>query len=169
MLSPHLVRHIEQHAEKLASEIVDELLRHPRTTSLRQVDREELLHHTRAVYERLGDWVAGRTEAEVEATFGARGRDRFLEGVPIEEMVFALVLMKRQLRHHTKQVSSLVSAAEIHAEMEVDAMVGTFFDRVLYAMVCGYEAGRHEAQHPKHRPTSTALGDMKPKNVGWIP
>lgn len=169
MLSLHLVRHIEQRADKLAGELVDELLRHPRTTSLRQVDREELLQHTRAVYQQLGDWVAGRTEAEVEATFAPRGRDRFLEGVPIEEMVFSLILIKRQLRHHTKQVSSLSSAAEIHSEMEVDAMIGTFFDRALYAMVKGYEAGRQEAAHPTRHSTSSALGEMKPGNIGWVP
>ena len=169
MLSPHLVRHIEQQAEKLAGEMLDEVLRHPRTTSFRQLDREELLQHTRAIYEHLGQWLAGRTEAEVEATFAPRGRDRFVEFVPIEEMVFSLILVKRQLRHRIRQVSQLGSAAEIHSEMEVDGIIGTFFDRVIYAMVCGYEAGRREAQHPKHQPVSSALGEMKPGNIGWVP
>jgi hypothetical protein len=169
MLSPHLVRQIEQRADKLSVEIVDEVLHDPHTPSFKRLSREELLENSHEFFQHLGDWLAGRTEAEVERTFGPRGRDRFLEGIPIDEVVYSLILVKRLLRRHTKQVSGLSSAAEIHSEMEVDAMVGSFFDRVLYAFVRGWEQARHDGEHPRRQPTSTALGEMKPGNIGWIP
>ena len=168
MLSPHLIRQIEQHAERLAIGLADELLHNPRTTSLRDIPRDELLGHIREFYAHLGDWLAGRTEADVELAFGLRGRDRFLEGIPLDEMVWTLVLIKRQLRDHTRQVSGLSSAAEIHSEMEVDAMIGTFFDKVLYAMVRGYEDARRAGEHP-HQRAASLLGDARPGNIGWIP
>jgi hypothetical protein len=168
MLSPHLIRHIERHAERLAIEIVDEVLHNPRTPSFRQLGREALIVHVHDTYSHVGDWLAGRTDAEIEAIFAPRGRDRFLEGIPIDELVMSLILVKRQLRRHTHQVSGLTSAAEIHSEMEVDGMVGTFFDKVLYAMVRGWEAARRDAERPSPRGTPV-LGQMKPGNIGWIP
>lgn len=168
MLSPHLIRQVEQHAEKLAEGLVDELLLHPQTTSYRRLARAELLAHGKAFYSQIGDWIAGRSDAEIAARFGPQGGDRFAEGVPLEEMVLALTLVKRHLRRHTHQVSALASAAEMHAEMEVDAMIGAFYDKVLYAMVKGYEAARAEAALP-HRRGAPVLGAMKPGNLGWVP
>ncbi len=168
MLSPHLIRQVEQHAEKLAEGLVEELLQHPGTTAYRRLARAELLAHSRDLYERLGDWLAGRSHAEVDARFGPRGGDRFAEDVPIEEVVLALILSKRHLRQHIKQASALGSAAEIHAEMEVDQMVGAFYDKVTYAMVRGYEAARRDAAQPRKHGTPL-LGAMKPGNIGWVP
>lgn len=168
MLSPHLIRQVEQHADKLAESLVDELLQHPHTTAFRRLARAELIAHTQAFYAQIGDWIAGRSDAEVAAKFGPRGRDRFAEGIPLEEMVLSLILVKRHLRRHTHQVSGLTSAAEIHGEMEVDATVGAFYDKVLYAMVAGYEAARREAAHPQPK-GSSLLGEMKPGNIGWVP
>jgi hypothetical protein len=168
MLSPHLIRQVEQHADRLAESLVDELLQHPHTTHYRRLARPELLAHSRELHGQLGEWLAGRSNAEIDAKFGPRGRDRFVEGVPLEEVVLALILAKRQLRRHTKEGSGLATAAEIHAEMEVDAMVGAFYDKVLYAMVRGYEEARREAAHPP-RPGRPMLGEMKPGNIGWVP
>lgn len=168
MLSPHLIRQVEQHAEHLAEALVEELLQHPHTTAYRRLARAELLAHSRELHAQLGDWLAGRSHAEVDARFGPRGRDRFVEGVPLEEMVLSLILAKRHLRRHTRQASGLGTAAEIHAEMEVDHTIGAFYDKVLYAMVRGYEAARHDAAHPQ-REARPVLGEMKPGNIGWVP
>ncbi len=168
MLSPHLIRQVEQHGEKLAASLVEELLQHPGTTSYRTIARDELLAHSRDLYERLGDWLAGRSHAEIDARFGPRGASRFAESVPVEEVVLALIISKRRLRRHTKEVSALSNAAEIHAEMEVDQMVGAFYDKVTYAMVRGYEAARREAAHPQKHGTPL-LGAMKPGDIGWVP
>jgi hypothetical protein len=168
MLSPHLIRQVEQHAEKLAEGLVEELLQHPGTTAYRRLARVELLAHSRDLYERLGDSLAGRSHEEVDAHFGPRGADRFAENVPIEEVVLALILSKRRLRQHIKQASALTTAAEIHAEMQLDGMLGAFYDKVTYAMVRGYEAARRDAAHPAKHGTPL-LGAMKPGNIGWVP
>jgi hypothetical protein len=136
---------------------------------MQKIPREELLGHVRESYSHLGDWLAGRPDADVEQYFGARGRDRYLEGIPVDEMVWTMVLAKRQLREHTHQVSGLTSAAEIHAEMEIDAMIGSFFDKVIYSMVRGYEQSRRNGEVPHRRPAPSVLGDAKPGNIGWIP
>ena len=168
MLSPHLIRQVEQHPEKLPQGLAEGLLQHPGTTAYPHPAPAQLLPPARDLYERLGDWLAGRSHAEVDARFGPRGADRFAEGVPIEEVVLALILSKRHLRHHMKQASALASAAEIHAEMEVDKMVSAFYDKVPYAMVRGYEAARRDAAQPRKHGTPL-LGAMKPGNIGWVP
>ena len=169
MLSPHLVRQVEQHADRLADELVEELLRNSRTPTFRRLDREALHDQLSAVYQHLGQWLGSRSEADVHTTFVARGRDRYEEHVPLEELVYMLILVKRQLRERTRQVSGLSSAAEIHSDMEIDGMIGTFFDRVLYAMVSGYEEARRDAGHPHQVRETTLLGEGKPSHLTWVP
>lgn len=169
MLSPHLVRQVELRADKLASDLAERLQHDPHTPSYQRLDRHTLSRHLLAVYQNLGSWLAGRTEAEVDAYFGPIGAERFHEQIPVAEMVYAVILAKRELRGHTQQVSSLASAVEIHAEMEIDAMVGKFFDRVLHAMVRGHDAARERHAKGAERSPGPELGELKPTHMGWVP
>lgn len=166
MLSPHLILQVEQHAEALAAALADELGRDPRTPAYRHVARAELIAHVQDTYAHLGDWLAGRTDGEVEARFGPQGRDRFNEGVPLEQMVWAIVLARRQLHAYLRQTTEVSSAAEMHSVTQVEELASRFFDRVLFAQVSGYEAARREGPH---RQTSRVLGAMQPGNIGWVP
>lgn len=167
MLSPHLVRQVELQAERIATELAERLHVDPHTPSYRRFPRETVAHYALAVYERLGAWLTGRSEQELESLFAPIGEDRYHEQVPLHELVYALILAKRQLRSHTHQVSSLSSASEIHSEMEFDAMIGRFFDKVIYAMVQGYEAARARAS--RDRPSPHAPGEPQKTHMGWVP
>src|SRR5262245_13721748 len=54
MLSAHLIRTIEMHAEELTRELLDDLGRNPRTPSFHSLTREELRSRVYDVYHNLG-------------------------------------------------------------------------------------------------------------------
>ena len=78
------------------------------------------------------------------------GRTRFREGVPVSELVYALVVTKHHLRRYIRDhglvdfagdrvVPDELLPLELHSIQELNYQVGEFFDRALYHLARGYE------------------------------
>jgi hypothetical protein len=88
------------------------------------------------------------------------GASRFREGVPISELIYAVILTKRHLRRYIREhgvedfAGDLVAPAELlpvalYSVQELNYQVGEFFDRALYHLARGYEA--EAAGRPRRR------------------
>jgi hypothetical protein len=145
MLSAYLVRMIENHAEELTREVLDDLTQNPKTPAWHSLSRDEIHRRVYDLYHNLGHWLADNSEAGVARTYGQIGRDRFHENVPLPELVYASVLVKDHLRNFVRRAGVVYSALELHREVELNLMIGHFFDTALYHQVKGYEEARAEA------------------------
>ena len=92
-----------------------------------------------SVYRNLGHWLGHNSEEPVEAAYSALARRRSEEGVPLEELVFALILTKNHLRNYIRTAGFMDSAVELHQERELHRLVGNFFDSAIYYAVRAYE------------------------------
>ncbi len=147
MLSPRLVKMIEDHAEELTASLVNDLQSNTRTPHYHSLTREELHHRTYDVYRNLGQWLSHETEATIESSYAHLAKRRFAEGIPLSEVVYALILTKEHLREYVRFSGLIDSAVELHSERELHRLIGQFFDRAIYYTVKGYE---HETvQHGK--------------------
>jgi hypothetical protein len=151
MLSARLVRMIEDHAEELARGAVRDLQSHTRTAAYHKLSPEQLHRRVYDVYHNLGRWVGEKAEAAIEATYSELGRRRHAEGVPVSQVVYALILTKDHLRDYIRTTDVVDSAVELYQEEELNRMVGHFFDKAIYFTVKGYEAAASGA-----RPQATA-------------
>jgi hypothetical protein len=143
MLSTRLVRLIEDHAEELTRGVLDDLQHNARTLSYHKLSREELHHRVYTVYRNLGDWLGHVAEEGIEAAYCELGQTRQAEGIPLSEVIYALLLTKYHLREHIRSRGLVDSAVELYQEQELQRLVGRFFDRAIYHTVRGYEhAGR---------------------------
>ena len=145
MLSAYLVRMIENHAADLTREVLDDLVQHPNTPSFHALSRDELHKRAFDLYHNLGQWLADKSEADVEATYSSLGRKRFHEGLPLSEVLYAHLLIKDHLRNFVRRAGVVYSALELHREVELNLMIGHFFDKALYYMARGYELAQAEA------------------------
>jgi Zn-dependent peptidase ImmA (M78 family) len=145
MLSAYLVRMIENHAEDLTREVLDDLTQNPKTPAWHTLSRDELHRRVYDLYHNLGHWLADKSEALVERTYSQMGRERFAEHVPLTELVFATMLIKDHLRNFIRRAGVVYSALELHREVELNLMIGHFFDKALYYAVTGYEEARAES------------------------
>jgi len=146
MLLPWLMRLIETHANDLTESLMKDVRVNPRTASLHEVAEAELTARGFDLYHNLGRWLGERNEDEIEATYRENGRRRFREGVPLSELVCALILMKQHLWDFIRENDLPETATNLYGEEQLEMMVGQFFDKALYHAVRGYEdAWFHEA------------------------
>ncbi|MGE3841145.1 MAG: RsbRD N-terminal domain-containing protein [Vicinamibacterales bacterium] len=170
MLSGYLVRFVEQHADILTDELVTDLLSNSKTASYRRLSRDELRQHCFEIYHGLGRWLGDTDDPALESRVEALGRERFHEGVPLSEQVYAVGLMKQHLREKIRSVGVVYSALELHNELHLSLLIGRFFDRMLYSLVKGYEMAADEGGHPAKPPRSSkSLLGESPVNVEWVP
>jgi hypothetical protein len=143
MLSDSLVQMIEDHAEQLTRGLVDDLKSNKLTAHYHHLTREELHHRTYNVYRNLGHWIASETEATIESAYTALGKARHAEGIPLCEVVYALILAKKHLREYIRFSGLSDSAVDLHRERELQQLVGQFFDKAIYHPIKGFE---HQAE-----------------------
>ncbi|MGD1156326.1 MAG: hypothetical protein ABSA41_10900 [Terriglobia bacterium] len=139
MLSVRLVQMIEDHADELTQGLISSLQSNPRTPHYHNLTYEELHYRTYSVYRNLGHWLSHKSEEPIEASYTDLAKRRFAEGVPLEEVVFALISTKNHLDDYVRSMGLMDSAVELHQERELKRLVGNFFDKAIYYTVRAYE------------------------------
>jgi hypothetical protein len=139
MLSARLVRTIEDHAEELTRGVLNDLATNQKTPNYHRLSREELHRRVYDVYRNLGRWLSDTSDAPIEASYSELGHRRGREGVPLSEVVYALVLTKHHLREYIRSSGLVESVVELYQEEELNELVGRFFDKAVYYTVAGYE------------------------------
>jgi hypothetical protein len=174
MLATYLLRIIERHSDALADALVEDLTTNERTPSYRRLEPETLRERTHAVYRHLVDWLADGTDVQIAARFDALGQQRFDEHVPLEELVYAIILTKRHVRDSVSRLNEIGSAIELHYVIDLHAMIDLFFDRALHATVTGYEQRRREPLRDPERWAKFGIEASQGVKVsahlgGWVP
>ena len=139
MLTSRLVQTIEDNAEELTRGLIKDLQSNSRTPHYHRQTYEELHHRTHTVYKNLGHWISQRNEEPIAANYTDLANRRYQEGVPLEEVVFALSSTKNHLYTFIRTAGLMDSALELHQERELRRLVGHFFDRAIYYTVRAYE------------------------------
>ncbi|HTS70116.1 MAG TPA: hypothetical protein VMO17_14135 [Terriglobia bacterium] len=140
MLTVRLVQMIEDHAEELTRGVIKDLQSNPRTPHYHHLTYEELHYRTYTVYRNLGHWISQGTEEPIVANYTDLAVRRHAEGVPLEEVVFALISIKNHLYTYVRTTGLMDSAMELHQERELRRLVGHFFDKAIYFTVKAYES-----------------------------
>lgn len=138
MLSVRLVQMIEDHAEELTQGLIKDLQTNSRTPHYHQLTSDELHYRTYAVYRNLGHWISQQSEEPIAANYADLAIRRYAEGVPLEEIVFALILTKNHLYAYVRTSGLVDSAVELHQERELRRLIGHFFDNAIFYTVRAY-------------------------------
>jgi hypothetical protein len=137
-------------AHRLAADVAQDLITNERTTGFRTVRRSDLDERLFQLLHHLGDWIGDRRSDDVRMEFADWGRRRFNQGIPISQIVFAIIILKQHLRRYIRE-HGLVEASfprvdgdyvlpmHLHSLQELNAQVGRFFDEALLPTQ-GYEA-----------------------------
>ena len=151
MFSYRLVRLIESHADALAGGLEEKVQNSSQVMHFRNIPAHELRERVYEIYRHLGEWLLGKNELDIEHRYREIGARRAHQGVPLSEVVQAIVLTKENLWEFLKGEAVMDRAVEIMGELELLQMLEMFFDRAIYYAAVGYEqatgrsAGREEA------------------------
>lgn len=150
MISAKLIQLIESHAGRLADDVARDLTTNPRTPAFRSVPADDLVQRVFQVVGHLGDWIGAPGAEAVRAEFSEWGRKRFGQGVPLSQIVYAIIILKTHLRRYIRD-NGLVDAAfprveadyilpmHMHSLQELNEQVSSFFDEALFDLAQGYE------------------------------
>lgn len=139
MLSDRLVRLIELHADELTRALVEDLQTNSHTAGYHRLSREAVHDRAYHVYKNLGSWLGSKAEEEIEAAYTELGLERAAEGIPINEVVYALILTKYHLRDYIRAAGLIDSAMDLYQALEFQRMLGQFFDKAIYYTVKAFE------------------------------
>lgn len=142
MIAVKLVRLIESHAEQLARGLIEKLHADIRATGMRKVPAHELQLRAYDVYHNFSDWLLNKTESDIERQYVAIGARRASQGVPLSDLVYAILAVKEHLWEFLRREGLVDRALELYQELQLFQLVDVFFDRAIYFAVAGYERAR---------------------------
>ena len=132
MNSAELVRAVEQDARPLVESLYGELRTNLGTSHYHRLSNEELFRRGQAVYQRLCEWLKARDTAAIYRAGEELGKKRFSEGIPLGQVVLALILEEKHLWSYLDG-----KASEADEKLRLD--VAEFFARTIYSTALGFE------------------------------
>lgn len=139
MLSHRLVRLIEDRSDALASGLLRKVQRSARTQAFRKVPPDEITLRTYEIYRHLGEWLLDKSETDIEQLYTQIGIRRAGQGVPLSQLIWAIILTKDNLWEFVLDESYPDRPVEIFGKQELLQLLEQFFDRAIYAAAVGYE------------------------------
>lgn len=139
MLSDRLINLIETHADTLTRSTLNDLRKSPRTPSYHSLGDDAMQDRIYAVYHELGNWLAEKTDAKIEAWYRELGGRRHREGFALSEVICALMWTKKNLEDYVRNSGLTDSAVDLHRERELFRRVDYFFDGAIYYTALGFE------------------------------
>jgi len=139
MLAYRLVRLIETHSDGLAASLLARVQNSEFTRDYRNVPAEDLQQRVYEVYRHLGDWLLGKSEFDIKERYREIGAKRYEQRVPLNQLVWVIVLTKENLWDYLKNEAGMERPTEVFGELEMLQLLDQFFDRAIFYATMGYE------------------------------
>jgi len=140
MISEKMIAMIKDNADELTKRLCKDLLSREETKSYQKLNEELVHERVFDVYSRLDSWLArDKKKGEIKDHYNKLGKKRFKEGIPLMELVMALMLIKRHLWLYVLEKHLFDSSYEFQQALEFNNRVVLFFDRAIYFATMGYE------------------------------
>ncbi len=141
MVSDKMALMIKDNADELTKRLCRDLLSREETKSYRSLDQNIVYERVYEVYNKLDSWLQsekGKT-AEIKRYFTELGKRRYHEGIPLNEEIMTLMLVKRHLWLFVLEKHYFDSSFELQQALQFNNRVVLFFDRITYHVTNGYE------------------------------
>jgi len=139
MLSHRSVRHIEDRSDALAKGLLHKLQHSARAEAFCKVPPDELTERVSEIYRHLAEWLLDKSEADVEKRYTEIGARRAEQGVPLSQLIWAIMLTKDNLWEFILDDSYPDRPIEVFGKQELLQLLDNFFERAIYSAAVGYE------------------------------
>jgi hypothetical protein len=140
MVRHRLVRCIEAHSDDLAGGLLTRVQASAQLPSFnKKVPPAELKQRVYEIYRHLGQWLMKRGDADIERRYREIGARRCHQGVPLSELIRAIILTKENLWDFLNRESCPGFEIEVLAEHDMFRMIDQFFNRAIHYAAIGFE------------------------------
>ncbi len=139
LLSDELVDAVQQNSEKIVDLWLNDISTNPSTRGYHQFDKEDLFQRAMFIMGHFRAWLKGeKGESEFKAFYTDLGSHRWSGGIPLEELISSLSLLKKHIWMFTYSFGVWEKAVDIYRMFELGERLVYFFDRAAYYTVMGY-------------------------------
>lgn len=139
LLSDELASAVEINSEKIIDLWLDDIMTNPSTRSYKNVAREDLCARAMVIMGQFGAWLRkDKSESEFTSFYRSLGSERRENGVPVEEAISSLSLLKKHVWMFTYSFGVWEKAVDIYRMFELGERLVYFFDRAAYHTAVGY-------------------------------
>jgi hypothetical protein len=144
-----LVRSIDAHWEEIALDAARRIREESDVPHMAKLSDHELRDWVHTILNFLSFWPSAGLNEIMAKQFQELGRRRFETSIPLQEAVRCLQILKHTLFDFTRSRGFAQNAVEVYAQEELEHGVGLLFDRLVYAVVLGYQEAQTQPAHHK--------------------
>jgi 8-oxo-dGTP diphosphatase len=139
LLSDELVNAVQQSSEKIVNLWLSDISTNPSTRAYHSFNKEDLFQRAMFILSHFEAWLKGvKDEDEFKAFYTDLGSERWKNGIPLEELISSLSLLKKHIWMFTYSFGVWEKAVDIYRMFELGERLVYFFDRAAYYTVTGY-------------------------------
>jgi ADP-ribose pyrophosphatase YjhB (NUDIX family) len=139
LLSDDLIGAVKENSQRIVELWIDDITTNPSTTSYARLDRLDLSARAMVMLNQFEGWLKGKKgEKEFKDFYFTLGGKRRAEGVPLEELISSISLLKKHMWMFTYSYGVWERALDIYRMFELGERLVYFFDRAAYYTVIGY-------------------------------
>ncbi|NQV36990.1 MAG: hypothetical protein HQ509_03175 [Candidatus Marinimicrobia bacterium] len=140
MLSDRLAWLLEKQADRLTKGWVTMLKSNVNTKSYHDIEDTSLIARIHEVYQKMSLWLDWEVSSRALARyFMMIGQERKNDTIAISEVVYAIILARRNLFDFLNKENISETALDLQRIIEFNARVNYFFDKAVYFVIRGYE------------------------------
>ncbi|MHB8111339.1 MAG: NUDIX hydrolase [Syntrophorhabdaceae bacterium] len=140
LLSDELAQAVEVNSEKIVDLWLDDITTNPSTRAYRKIAREGLHARAMVIMGQFGAWLRKeKSESEFTSFYRSLGKERREDGIPLEEAISSLSLLKKHVWMFTYSFGVWERAVDIYRMFELGERLVYFFDRANYHTAVGYQ------------------------------
>jgi hypothetical protein len=138
-------------SDALANGLLHKIQHSRRTEAFRKVPPHELTGRVSEIYQHLGEWLLDKSEADIEKRYSEIGFRRAHQGVPLSQLIWAIMLTKDNLWEFILEDSYPDRPIEVFGKQELLQLLDQFFERAIYAAALGYELAAEAKMKAEHK------------------
>lgn len=130
---------VRDFGDEIAGMWLSALRESAQTPSYGMVSDEELVTASEFALSQVDEHFSGRpAEGDIAAFFHKLGATRAAQGLPLPELISAMLLLKREIWMTARTHGVWESAMDLSRAVELNRELGRFFDRAVYHATAGY-------------------------------
>lgn len=135
-----LLNFTEQHATEIAKQWAKALISNPKTPSYHKVREFKLVHQGESFFNNLKRlYFEQKTYDVVSAYFSKFAEDQYYENIPLEEAIYALIMLRRQMWLFAEFQVLFTSALDQYQAAESINRTVLLTDYAIYTIIKKYK------------------------------
>ena len=141
MLYEKFIRLVEDHADTLTRNWINEVTNNPATPGYKLIPGKTLEERAYDDYKRLGNMLLKEDPSFKSSAehYIKLGKERAKEGLKASEVVYALILSRVVLWKYIINEGVINSTMDLHKALSFYQKVNNFYDKAAYFITVGYE------------------------------